>query len=180
MWPLAKVRPYDKNPRAISDAAVAKVAASIREFGFQQAIVVDTDGVIIAGHTRLKAAASLGLKLVPVKVAEGLPPDKVSALRLADNRTHQEASWAQDLLKDELEALMAMDFDLALTGFNESELDAIMNGWASDFNPVERDGENLDGIKQTIKVQVEQDSADRAREVIKDALAGVGIVFELA
>ena len=126
-WPLAKIKPYPNNPRSISDKAIAKVAASIREFGFQQPIVVDPHGVVIAGHARLKAAVHLDLKTVPVVVAD-LPEPKARAYRLADNRTHQETDWLDELLKDELGALKELDFDLSLTGFDDRELDLLLAG----------------------------------------------------
>lgn len=124
-WPLEQVLPYEKNPRAINDKAVTKVAASISEFGFQQPIVVDKAGVIIVGHTRRKAAEKLGLSTVPVVVAD-LPEAKARAYRLADNRTAQETDWLDDILKEELGALAGLDFDLALTGFDERELDKLL------------------------------------------------------
>lgn len=124
-WPIEKVKPYEKNPRAINDKAIGKVAASIKEFGFQQPIVVDRDGVIIVGHTRRKAAELLGLSTVPVVVAD-LPEAKARAYRLADNRTAQETSWLDDILGDELAALKGLDFDLSLTGFDERELDKLL------------------------------------------------------
>ena len=124
-WPIEKVKPYEKNPRAINDKAIGKVAASIKEFGFQQPIVVDRDGVIIVGHTRRKAAELLGLSHVPVVVAD-LPEAKARAYRLADNRTAQETSWLDDILGDELAALKGLDFDLSLTGFDERELDKLL------------------------------------------------------
>lgn len=83
------VHPYDKNPRNISQEAVDKVAASIKEFGFQQPIVVDDNMVVIVGHTRLKAAKQLGLKWVPVTVAKGLTDEQIRAYRLADNKTNE-------------------------------------------------------------------------------------------
>ena len=79
IWPIEKPIPYARNARKISDAAVAKVAASIKEFGFRQPIVVDTEGVIVAGHTRLLAARKLGLTEVPVHVATGLTPAQIKA-----------------------------------------------------------------------------------------------------
>lgn len=124
-WPIDRVLPYDKNPRAINDKAITKVAASISEFGFQQPIVVDKAGVIIVGHTRRKAAEKLGLATVPVVVAD-LPEEKARAYRLADNRTAQETDWLDDVLKEELTALAGLDFDLALTGFDERELDKLL------------------------------------------------------
>lgn len=124
--PIADVVPYVRNPRKNTDA-VAKVAASIREFGFRQPIVCDADMVVIAGHTCLQAAQSLGLHTVPVHIARGLSKAQVTAYRLADNRTGQEATWDNDLLAVELTALVGLDFDLALTGFNPDELDALLN-----------------------------------------------------
>ena len=120
-WNLDLIKPYEKNPRNITDKAIQKVAQSIREFGFQQPIVVDKQGVVIVGHTRLKAALSLGLKQAPVLVAD-LTEAKARAYRIADNRTHQEATWLDELLADELKALDDLDFDLSLTGFDDREI----------------------------------------------------------
>ncbi len=125
-WPIDKPIPYARNARKISDAAVAKVAASIKEFGFRQPIVVDPDGVIVAGHTRLLAARRLGLASVPVHVATGLTPAQIKAYRLMDNRSHEEAQWDLELLPLELADLKDLDFDLGLTGFDERELDELL------------------------------------------------------
>lgn len=94
---LKKLVPYARNPR-ITAHAVDKVAASIKEFGFRQPIVVDSEMVIIAGHTRYQAAQKLGLKKVPVHVAEGLSAEQVKAYRIADNRTGEEAQWDNEML----------------------------------------------------------------------------------
>lgn len=104
-WPTAKPVPYARNARNIGSIAIDKVAASIKEFGFRQPIVVDEDGVVIAGHTRLAAAKQLGIKEVPVHVAKGLTAAQVKAYRLMDNRSHEEAVWDDDLLRIELEEL---------------------------------------------------------------------------
>ena len=125
MWTLDRVRPYENNPR-INDDAVDAVAASIREFGFAQPIVVDTDSVIIVGHTRLKAAQKLGLERVPVVVASHLTPDQVRAYRIADNRTAELAEWDYDLLPIKIEALKEANYDLGLLGFDAEELARIM------------------------------------------------------
>ncbi len=122
---LADVRPYPNNPRH-NDEAVAAVAASIREFGFRQPIVVDEIGTIIVGHTRFKAAQLLGLETVPVHVAAGLSPAQVRAYRLADNQTAGLSSWDDDLLVRELLALKDLDFDLSLTGFSEVDLGELL------------------------------------------------------
>ena len=101
MWPLERLKEYDRNPRD-NDAAVEPVARSIREFGFKVPIVVDTEGVIIAGHTRVKAARKLGLASVPVIIASDLSPDQVRAYRIADNRLAEMAQWNVELLPIEL------------------------------------------------------------------------------
>src|SRR5918995_1308258 len=101
LWPITGIRPYENNPR-INDDAVDSVAASIREFGFRQPIVVDSDGVIICGHTRWKAAQKLGLEKVPVHVATDLTPEQIKAYRIADNQTASLAEWDQELLPLEL------------------------------------------------------------------------------
>ena len=122
---LADIKPYDNNPR-INDAAVDAVAASIREFGFRQPIVVDAADVIIVGHTRWKAAQRLGLKEIPVHVATDLTPAQIRAYRIADNQTSNIADWDDDLLSLELAELQLADFDLGLLGFPPDELAQIM------------------------------------------------------
>src|SRR4030095_3281187 len=101
-WPVDRLVPYARNARRIPPAAVDKVAASIKEFGWRQPIVVDREGVIIVGHTPLLAAQKLGLKQVPIHLATGLTPAQVKAYRLMDNRSHEEAAWDMDLLPLEL------------------------------------------------------------------------------
>src|SRR5262249_45607386 len=120
------IRPYDNNPR-INDAAVDAVAASIKEFGFQQPIVVDVEGVIIVGHTRYEAALKLGLETVPVHVARGLTPAQVKMYRVADNQTATLSRWNDDRLVEELIALQGMGVDLHLTGFGDQELLRLLN-----------------------------------------------------
>ena len=123
--PIEKVIPYAKNPRR-NEAAIAKVAGSIKEFGFRQPIVVDSEMVVIAGHTRLEAARSLGIANVPVHIAEGLSKSQIKAYRIADNRVAQEAEWDLDLLKIELSELRDEEFDLSETGFDEDELNDLL------------------------------------------------------
>lgn len=126
LWPIDRPKPYPKNARKWNAAAVDKVAASIREYGFRQPIVVDVQDVIVIGHLRQAAAKSLGLAQVPVHVARDLTPAQIRGLRLADNRTNQEASWDEDLLGPELADLDALGFDLGLTGFDVHELDKLL------------------------------------------------------
>jgi DNA modification methylase len=126
MRKVGEVFPYKKNPRR-NDDAVAKVAQSIKEFGFKQPIVVDKDGVIIVGHTRLLAALRLSMTEVPVLVATDLSPAQVKAYRLADNRVHEEAEWDEDLLALELGDLSKMGFNLEATGFDLDEINELLN-----------------------------------------------------
>lgn len=122
--PINDVIPYDRNPRQ-NDRAVEAVARSIQEFGFRQSIVVDGDHVIIAGHTRWKAAQRLGLKTVPVHVAHGLALEQVRAYRIADNKLGELADWDSELLADELKQLQALSMDLDLLGFSQEDLDQL-------------------------------------------------------
>ena len=117
---IEELQPYERNPRK-NDAAIEAVAASIKEFGFKVPIVIDRDGVIVAGHTRIKAAKLLGLASVPCIIADDLTEEQIRAFRLADNKTAELADWDEDLLKEELEALA--NVDMTAFGFPEIETD---------------------------------------------------------
>lgn len=135
--PIGSISPYDNNPRDNS-AAVGAVAESIERFGWQQPIVVDPDGVIVVGHTRYEAAKRLGLETVPVKVADGLSPEKVRAYRLADNKVGELATWDDGKLEAELDALGdeldGLDFDMSDFGFGREAAEPGKRG------PSARDG----------------------------------------
>lgn len=122
---IKKLIPYARNPRYNADS-VDKVAGSLAEYGWQQPIVVDSEMVIIAGHTRLEAAKQLGLKEVPVHIAKDLTDEQVKAYRLADNRIAQDSEWNEELLALELKELNNLSFDLDKTGFNEDELNDLL------------------------------------------------------
>lgn len=122
---IDEVVPYAKNPRK-NDAAVDKVAGSLKEFGWRQPIVVDAEMVVIAGHTRLAAARKLKLDQVPIHIATDLTANQIKAYRIADNRVSQEAKWDDDLLALELADLDLENYDLGLTGFDDDELAALM------------------------------------------------------
>src|SRR6188474_2621717 len=126
LWPIERVKPYDRNPR-LNDDAIDAVATSIKEFGFRQPIVVDAEGVIIVGHTRWKAAKKLGLAQVPVHVATDLSPEQIQAYRIADNQTATIAEWDFTLLPLELKDLLNADFDLSLLGFGKDELAELLD-----------------------------------------------------
>ncbi len=109
-WKIEKITPYARNPRKNKDA-IPKVKASLKEFGWQQPIVVDKDGVVIVGHTRLAAAIELGMTEVPVHVAENLTLEQIKAYRILDNKTSEYAEWDNDLLKLELADISEFNFD---------------------------------------------------------------------
>lgn len=117
---LAEIHPYENNPR-FNDDAVDAVAASIQEFGFKVPIVLDSEGVIVAGHTRWKAALKLQLETVPCVVADDLSPEQIKAFRLADNKVAELAYWNEEALAKELEEIA--DIDMSAFGFDGEESD---------------------------------------------------------
>jgi len=116
------VIPYANNPRTHSDQQVAQVAASIKEFGFNNPILLDEHNGIIAGHGRLAAAQKLGMELVPTITLEGLTEAQRKAYVIADNKLTENGGWDYDLLAVEIERLAELDIDLTLTGMDEIEL----------------------------------------------------------
>jgi len=120
---INSIKPYENNPRKISDVAIEKVAMSLKEYGFRQPIVVDKDRIIVVGHTRFRASKKIGLKEVPITIADNLTPEQINAYRIADNRTSQESEWDFSLLQQEFHNLLDLNFNLELTGFNDSELE---------------------------------------------------------
>lgn len=124
-WAIERLTPYARNARTHSDAQVAQLAASIREWGWTTPILVSPDGGVIAGHGRLLAARQLGMVNVPVIVAEGWSEPKTRAYVLADNQLALQAGWDSELLALELGELGELGFDLDLTGFSEGEIAAL-------------------------------------------------------
>ena len=123
---ISNIKPYENNPRKLSEQAIEKVAMSLKEYGFRQPIVVDKDMVIVAGHTRFRASKKLGLKQVPISVIDNLSEEQINAYRIADNRTAEESEWDNELLKMEIKELEAKDFKLDLLGFNDEQLNNIL------------------------------------------------------
>src|SRR5689334_12055215 len=122
MRSLDQIKPYPGNPRDI-DGGVDAVANSLREFGWQQPIVVDEQGIVLAGHTRLKAARKLGMDKIPVHVARGLTPAQARAFRVVDNQSSALSHWDMELLTTELAGLKELNFNMEILGFSTDELD---------------------------------------------------------
>lgn len=133
--PINEVIPYEKNPR-INDNAVPAVMKSIEEFGFKVPIVIDKNGTIVTGHTRLKAAKKLGMKTVPCIVADDLTPEQIKAFRLADNKVAEAAEWDMELLNEELDGII----DIDMSDFNFGDI----TDSPSSEDVVEDDGENIE------------------------------------
>ncbi len=125
-WPLNRLTPYARNARTHSDAQVAQIAASIREWGWTAPVLVDEDRTIIAGHGRVLAAQRLGLAEVPVVIARGWSEAKRRAYVLADNKLALNAGWDEALLRAELADLQGLGADLSLAGFGADELRALL------------------------------------------------------
>jgi ParB-like chromosome segregation protein Spo0J len=135
-WPLDRIVRYANNPRK-NDAAVEKTAASIKRFGWRQPIVVDKEGVIVAGDTRFMAARLLQLAGAPVHVADDLTDDEARAYRLADNRTNEEAEWDDLRASEEMRLLESANFDLSGTGFDSEEIEKLLgDGKDATLEPV--------------------------------------------
>jgi DNA modification methylase len=134
-WPPERLIEYARNPRR-NDDVVDQMCAAIREFGFRIPIVARSDGVIVDGHLRLKAARRLQLETVPVVLADDLSETQIKAFRILANRSANWAEWDDELLRLELDELLQADFDLELTGFGEDELERLLAG---DLDPAPAD-----------------------------------------
>jgi DNA modification methylase len=126
IWPIDRLLPYIRNARTHTDEQVAQVAASIREFGWTNPILVAADGTIIAGHARLLAARKLKMTEVPVIVLDHLSDAQRRALVLADNRLALDAGWDEEMLRVELASLQEDGFDLEVVGFTDAELATLL------------------------------------------------------
>lgn len=124
-WPIGKLVEYARNPRK-NDHAVDKIAGAIKEFGFRVPVVAKSDGLVVDGHLRLKAAKKLGLKDIPVILADDMTDAQIKAFRISVNRMAEFAEWDNELLALELGELGELGFDLELTGFTDEEIKALM------------------------------------------------------
>ena len=146
---IDKIIPYINNPR--KNLNVDKVASSIKEFGFQQPIVVDKTNTIVVGHTRYEAAKKLGITKVPVQIAN-LSENQAKAYRIADNRLNQDASWDTKLLNIEFNDLLSKDYNLDSLGFTTDELDTLFlkSSEDADIGLNENIEEDLDLTQETL------------------------------
>lgn len=135
MWPVDRLAPYVGNPRK-NDHAVERMVAVIKEFGFRVPLVVRSDGELVDGHLRLKAVLAMGIREVPVLLADDMTPEQVRAFRLLVNRSATWATWDDEQLACEIAALLEANYDLTLTGFDQHELDKLlMDAAATEHDP---------------------------------------------
>src|SRR5215471_8542251 len=135
LWPLTRLIPYARNPRTHSDAQIAQLCGSMREWGWTIPVLIDEQGGIIAGHGRILAAQRLGFEQAPVMIARGWSDAKKRAYVIADNKLALNAGWDIELLTSEVQELQASSFDLSLIGFNVSEIDDLLAGAAIPDEP---------------------------------------------
>ena len=176
---ISKVIPYVRNSRTHSPNQVKQIAASNREFGFTNPILIDEVGTIIAGHGRVLAAEHLQMTEIPAIRLSHLTEAQKRAYVIADNKLALNAEWDEEMLKIELSDLHDDGYNLEVIGFSADELNLVMNGWDSDIDLHDRHGSNLDGIESLIKISIEQDQKADALSQISKALDEAGIEYEI-
>lgn len=172
---VGELVPYARNARLHSDAQVAQIVASIREFGWTQPVLIAEDGTIVAGHGRVLAARELGLETVPVVVARGWSDERRRRYTLADNKIADNSTWDEDLLAVELRDLdlrARPAGDLAALGFSEGELAAVLDGWLPDMEKVDATEADADPLLALIKVKCPQVARAEVEALIRQALDG--------
>lgn len=167
------LKPYSRNSKLHPPAQVDNIARQIEKFGFDVPIVVDQNMVLIKGHGRLAASQKLGLKKVPVIVRDDLSEDEVKAARIGDNKV-AESAWISDMLRVEFKELLDADFDMGGTGFDTSEVDAIISGWSAAPSEANPEGDDP-GLIARISVRCRQSDRVRVVTSIESALKGSGL-----
>lgn len=170
--PVSEIIPYINNARTHSEAQVAQIAASIREFGFNNPILIDGDFTIIAGHGRYQAAMKLGMEKVPCIQLAHLTDGQRKAYILADNKLALNAGWDEELLKLELGELGDLT---GLVGFSPEEINLLMDGWASDIEKMEGIEAKDTTAKEKIVISCEPDEYDLVREKVTNLIDSLGL-----
>jgi ParB-like chromosome segregation protein Spo0J len=172
-----KLKPNRRNSRLHSSAQVARVRASLDEFGWTNPILTDGKLGVLAGHARLQAALlSPVQKAVPTIPLGSLTPAQKRAYLIADNKLALDADWDYDVLGEEMRGLMGEGVDLGLTGFSDEEVQSILNGWQTDFTAPESDSGSDPSVGKIV-IEVEPSDVTKAKQKIKTALASNGIEF---
>lgn len=172
--PIAQLIPYARNARTHSEAQVAELAGMMREFGWTNPVICDEHGGIVAGHGRVLAGHVLGLDEVPTIERKYLSEAQKRAYVLADNKSALNSGWDVDRLAIELQELQEQGYDLALTGFGESEVQHILAGWDHSDAPEEHAPSDAP-LEAMFKVRCKSLDADDLRGVLERAIADSGI-----
>lgn len=163
-WPVGELVPYARNPRK-NDHVVDRIASAIREFGFRVPIVAKSDGTVIDGHLRLKAAQKLGMTEVPVMLADDMTDVQIKAFRLSVNKMAELADWDTEMLGLELEELNLEEFNLDVIGFSNIELEELLGGdEAFEFKEPNEPGDGMEKLE--LKIMFE--SLGEKEEVFKE------------
>lgn len=171
-WPIGRLVPYARNPRK-NDSQVDRMVEAIKEFGFRIPVVAKSDGSVVDGHLRLKAAQKLGLKEVPVALADELTDAQVKAFRVLANRSANWAEWDEQLLAAELNDLKAAGYDIANTGLTPVEIDDVFASLDMDFSvekPAGIAAENFGHNKVRVKVCL----SPEVTQVLEKAISETG------
>lgn len=172
---VAALIPFAENSKTHSAYQVDLLAASIKEYGWTNPVLVDGARGIIAGHGRVMAARKLGLKQVPTLELSHLTPLQVRAYVIADNRLAEVGSaWDIDMLAGQLGMLHEEGYDLKLAGYSDSDLDALLNGWTPDADKIGKVEAGEAPLTSTIKVKCEQEKAGAVEDVVRKALEAAG------
>ena len=167
--PVNDLIPYARNSRTHSEAQIAQIAGSIKEFGFRSPVLVDGENGIIAGHGRVLAAMKIGMDKVPTIDGSDMTPTQRKAYVIADNKIALNAGWDEEMLMLEIEDLRDMEFDTDILGFDPSEIQT------KDIDYSILDDETIDnqledmakGVRKAIQIEFEPDHYDEAQELVK-------------
>lgn len=165
-WSIDRFIEYARNPRK-NDHAVDRIASAINEFGFKVPIIAKSDGSVVDGHLRLKAAKKLKLDTLPVLLADDLTDAQIKAFRLSINKMAEIAEWDDELLALELEELQDLDFDMGLIGFDQDELDAMLNSEVVDSLKEE---EYFEIFNVLVKCENEQEQYKIYQKLVSDGM----------
>lgn len=167
--PISKLSAYETNSRTHSKDQIAQIAASISEFGFTNPVLIDPENTIIAGHGRVEAAKQLGLDEVPCIRLSHLTETQKKAYVIADNKLALNAGWDEELLKQEIEALRELDFDIDLLGFDASEIQFNQVDYSvlDDADVSDKLSDMAGGVKKAIQIEFDIDHYDEASELVR-------------
>jgi|TARA_R110000796_G_scaffold148262_6_gene265126 ParB family chromosome partitioning protein len=178
---ISELKPYESNSRLHAQEQITQIMKSITTFGFTNPVLIDELGGVIAGHGRLEAATRLELSEVPCIVVTGLDQHKKAALVIADNKIAENATWNYDALKSELGFLSDFDFDLTLTGFNDDELDNLLEELSGDLNSLDMSDSRGVGMDYLVfgknKVEISSEDFDELSLRLKQHIDSCGTTF---